>query len=1109
MIKRSGWKSWGAGLIGLAGVIVAVARGMAGPAVTPAKPSDTQILKILQNRIALMPANSCHPRGSPVQGFDETDAEYKDKNKPPVEATVAWGCCGQPGQRVCDRSCANLPFRFDNTFREDPYNKSVVCNLPPPCNSPGVTSPCTQCGPGIAEALRNDNRSDTFFATSDIHFFRGSFAVEDQIRHVDEMNAFGAGTFAWDGFFGLNTGRANDKVAMPWGVVVNGDFTTFGAIHELGAFRLLYESNWVSGHSGSLRYPLFVGLGNHEEFTGFKDATTDVQDRKHRAQRIFDYMTSYMTCPGIKVDWDQDKRRGSGLYSWNKGGVHYVQMHTMPEETDSYYQPDGYDKGINWLKSDMANIPVGMPVVLFEHYPLATLSKFRMSNLWEAVKDNNVIGIFVGHTHVNNVKLSEDMTFTADDGETRRYGERTVTWTNRFGEPKGIDQFTSGTGGQGECGLFGTPGTGSFIVARVTQNYLDVGHVFWDAGLDKGVKKGTLPAQNPFTGSEDENSARLANLHGKCATGASDRSDFSVNYYGGPDAVACRKRINDRFFDVSDGINFVPGSGAQRIAALQQAPGKQRREFPGPLALQVKELSDAVGLINRSFVDRCAVPTTASSIKPSAYVLLSDEQVQRINAGNKVEIPLSFTSDPGTIELRLVNLTPIHRATPSTVEITLPVTNTKGGRSMGQPSPVEVRMTHGTRVKGGFEVSISYDSGKEEGWLKATKSERDSQFGYFIVQLEVDKAKLPKDLPMSMALRANLKVTPFATAGKGILAVGAEVYEIPISLRLTEQTSITVVTTRPGGIGPPMLTANITYSQLAQPNSSDSSNRPRPSGALKLYERPKMADPRSQPQPWTLRSTVTLNTNSDVCNASWDSVNFNCTTAQTLSGTRCCPDGIKLAQLSSGMHEFKVEYGGDHAYAAGSSPVVSYELTSCADPPTLATLTHWPVKILNDWQSPSASSSDPDQYRGYSISAKSAPPADIFLLNPDSGRAATVWQLALAPDDLQKRLQRNLFVARQACDSIDPCPHLSWQFDGLKAVLLPRGKTDDVVPWEFVPTQTPGKFNIYNWWHDNQDNGKDHAGKHLSWDRTNGVRLKDKDNTWDLVPWRLMFVCPS
>ena len=93
--------------------------------------------------------------------------------------------------------------------------------------------------------------------------------------------------------------------------------------------------------------------------------------------------------PRCTVSFEQ--RIGPPYYSWNYGGVHFIQIVT---ET-SYLRSAAQERQSDWLRADLQAIPSGTPVIAISHYPLPA------SWFDQRLKDGiNVIGQIGAHWHV-------------------------------------------------------------------------------------------------------------------------------------------------------------------------------------------------------------------------------------------------------------------------------------------------------------------------------------------------------------------------------------------------------------------------------------------------------------------------------------------------------------------------------------------------------------------------------------------------------------------------------------------------------------------------------------------------------------------------------------
>src|SRR5262249_51148749 len=173
------------------------------------------------------------------------EAFGSDTCHPDSDTTKASGCCGSPGSHGCFTVSTNVPASLNvctlpasNQLRTD-LTGLVNCQLPP-----------AACDPQLSVALDLAHfapQDHTFYVTSDLHFFRPSFWVENQIHHVRKANELPGLNLTWPG-------TASSKIGVPDGVVIAGDVTLDASGGNLGAYRLLWERNTVDA---SIKYPVF------------------------------------------------------------------------------------------------------------------------------------------------------------------------------------------------------------------------------------------------------------------------------------------------------------------------------------------------------------------------------------------------------------------------------------------------------------------------------------------------------------------------------------------------------------------------------------------------------------------------------------------------------------------------------------------------------------------------------------------------------------------------------------------------------------------------------------------------------------------------------------
>ena len=482
--------------------------------------------------------------------------------------TFYWiGCCGAPGRRGCIEIPQFSCLAPDTSLKIDSYSHSIICNYPLPAYDPAVAHLFQAQPPG---------QDFTIYLTSDIHYFRDTFQLTDQLNHVNVINNFaGSGVDVWPAGTGA---LSNTKIATPLAVVINGDITTHAAAPDLGAFRLNYEEGTIPD---SLKYPVLFGLGNH-------DINTNVSSTSD-AQRLFNYLTSRMNS-GSYFD------PISGNYSWDWKGVHMVQLNTWAgDQTNKFVN---HSDGLTWLANDLAT-RVGhttTPVMIFQHYgfnyvggdwPSNSTAVDLKGNLtgsgyeafWQIVNKYNLVALFSGHSHClgNYTSNTAASAATVDTSLTYPY---TFPATSKYGSL--VDNFDDGSGGdEAPPPCTNQTARGTFLTAHVSHNYLDVAAFGWA---------------------------------GNSTTAYADSADMKFTSAGSSlNQAACRRRINSQFIPAPKGwLSIVQNSSATGYTVTNTSG----QAIAGPVALQFSEPGT---VINYDFLDQCGSGTG------KAYVLVNGE----------------------------------------------------------------------------------------------------------------------------------------------------------------------------------------------------------------------------------------------------------------------------------------------------------------------------------------------------------------------------------------------------------------------------------------------------------------------------------------------------
>lgn len=540
-------------------------------------------------------------------------------NDPHDLAKYGSGCCAAPGRRGCVHSSSDTTypvcFNLDHALLADPYGSGEVCSLPSPSPDPELST------------IGREGHDVTFYVTSDLHFFRRTFNLTDQLRHVQVVKNFYSTKALWPAGTGLATGTPIQK---PVAVIVDGDMTTYGAADNLGAFRTTWERGTVPD---SIQYPILFGLGNHELNS---DETPD------DTHRMFEYLQARMANTHIDPE--------SGNYSWDWNGVHMVQLNTWAgDKTSEYVRPSD---GLGWLKNDLETY-VGnstRPVMFFQHYLFTAVNTSKSisptnDDYWPTdanaidaagnktgkgyetwfsiIKNYNVIGMFGGHDHCLGV-TSSDLANLPVTGPT--YPE-----VAGYGLP--IDDFDDGSGGDTRGTVAQDPGqedagvgnpckatevygrkiaqtaVGSFLVTHLSDHYLDVATVSWN----------------------DKTSAPYF-----------DRAE------GMPGALAsCRKRINSQYIAAPGNFQVVKTSTGYTVTSTSGS----RPDIPVALSF-----GSHAGVTGFDFADNCGDPGDKGA--NHVFYLVNGEQPMFPGKSYSVAVSTT-TAGESTDTPQVVLLTPL------------------------------------------------------------------------------------------------------------------------------------------------------------------------------------------------------------------------------------------------------------------------------------------------------------------------------------------------------------------------------------------------------------------------------------------------------------------
>ncbi|MER2471651.1 metallophosphoesterase [Photorhabdus laumondii] len=198
-----------------------------------------------------------------------------------------------------------------------------------------------------------------------------------------------------------------DRNHLAFGIV-NGDLTEFGRASTRKSLEEIYTSK--------IKFPLFMGLGNHDYANNVNDCTYpegfDFSRNACARSAVFDMakrISGYSKeLNNFSYDYDNEAWKGSLSYSWDFGDIHYVQLQNYPTynvNLDHYVSPTVYiTKSLDWLESDLESAQTrGKAVVLnfhdgYDHF-IDNSSYAEKEKFKSLIKKYNVMAVFVGHSH--------------------------------------------------------------------------------------------------------------------------------------------------------------------------------------------------------------------------------------------------------------------------------------------------------------------------------------------------------------------------------------------------------------------------------------------------------------------------------------------------------------------------------------------------------------------------------------------------------------------------------------------------------------------------------------------------------------------------------------
>jgi 3',5'-cyclic-AMP phosphodiesterase len=186
----------------------------------------------------------------------------------------------------------------------------------------------------------------------------------------------------------------------------NPDFAIMGGDHVYDAFGvngaragMLYSL--YKRTEQSLGMPLHHAIGNHDVFGVLTKSGVAPTDPAY----------------GKKMYQD---RMGQTFYSFDSKGYHFVVLDSIQPTDDRLWEARVDEPQLQWLRDDLKQLPVRTPVIVVVHCPLVTafatyaqvvtldrkyntMTVANAPEVLEVFEQANVLAVFQGHTHVNEV----------------------------------------------------------------------------------------------------------------------------------------------------------------------------------------------------------------------------------------------------------------------------------------------------------------------------------------------------------------------------------------------------------------------------------------------------------------------------------------------------------------------------------------------------------------------------------------------------------------------------------------------------------------------------------------------------------------------------------
>lgn len=223
----------------------------------------------------------------------------------------------------------------------------------------------------------------TFFVTSDTHYGTQQSTTNEQINKdiIANMNHL-------PGNLNFPASVGGKLVQQPRGVLVAGDLTDLGEQSEWDGYD--GYDGFLEDYGEKLNYHLYEGYGNHDVASLLGTSNYTRERVRHRSINYLRSGVSSISNDGHHYSWDWDQ-------------LHLVCLNLYPGTSGESFN------SLAFLESDLAaNVGnSGRPIVLYFHYHIGAASAADQNSFYNIIKNYNIVAMFHGHGHVQELQISQ------------------------------------------------------------------------------------------------------------------------------------------------------------------------------------------------------------------------------------------------------------------------------------------------------------------------------------------------------------------------------------------------------------------------------------------------------------------------------------------------------------------------------------------------------------------------------------------------------------------------------------------------------------------------------------------------------------------------------